>query len=238
MAENDKKLNVIKKNTININEIDKNNMPIKERFGIEVKNNNKLPKILIDFLSYLETIKGKSYNTIEAYKIDLSLLFKYLKVYKGYPIPDDIEFEEIPINDLQENFIKDITLSDLYAFLSFTEKQRNNGTYARARKVATIKSYFNYLQGKAKIINSNPAAELESPKINKRHPIYLTLEESVSLLSSLDKNNYNYLRDYCILTLFLNCGMRLSELCSIKIDKIKGDTLTIIGKGNKGATCC
>ena len=221
MAENDKKLNVIKKNTININEIDKNNMPIKERFGIEVKNNNKLPKILIDFLSYLETIKGKSYNTIEAYKIDLSLLFKYLKVYKGY---------------LQENFVKDITLSDLYAFLSFTEKQRNNGTYARARKVATIKSYFNYLQGKAKIINSNPAAELESPKINKRHPIYLTLEESVSLLSSLDKNNYNYLRDYCILTLFLNCGMRLSELCSIKIDKIKGDTLTIIGKGNKERT--
>ena len=236
MAENDKKLNVIKKNTININEIDKNNMPIKERFGIEVKNNNKLHKTLIDFLSYLETIKGKSYNTIEAYKIDLSLLFKYLKVYKGYPIPDDIEFEEIPINDLQENFIKDITLSDLYAFLSFTEKQRNNGTYARARKVATIKSYFNYLQGKAKIINSNPAAELESPKINKRHPIYLTLEESVSLLSSLDKNNYNYLRDYCILTLFLNCGMRLSELCSIKIDKIKGDTLTIIGKGNKERT--
>ena len=231
MAENDKKLNVIKKNTININEIDKNNTPIKERFGIEVKNNNKLPKILIDFLSYLETIKGKSYNTIEAYKIDLSLLFKYLKVYKGYPIPDDIEFEEIPINDLQENFIKDITLSDLYAFLSFTEKQRNNGTYARARKVATIKSYFNYLQGKAKIINSNPAAELESPKINKRHPIYLTLEESVLLLSSLDKNNYNYLRDYCILTLFLNCGMRLSELCSIK-----GDTLTIIGKGNKERT--
>ena len=112
MAENDKKLNVIKKNTININEIDKNNMHFKERFGIEVKNNNKLPKILIDFLSYLETIKGKSYNTIEAYKIDLSLLFKYLKVYKDYPIPDDIEFEEIPINDLQENFVKDITLSD------------------------------------------------------------------------------------------------------------------------------
>lgn len=77
---------------------------------------------------------------------------------------------------------------------------------------------------------------MESPKINKRHPIYLTLDESVSLLSSLDTNNCNYLRDYCILTLFLNCGMRLSELCSIKIDKIKGDTLTIIGKGNKERT--
>ena len=201
---------------------------IKNRFGIEVQEINKLPKVIMDFLNYLETIKGKSKNTIEAYKIDLCLLFKYLKVYKGYYIPDDIEFEDIPINDLGEDFVRSIVLTDLYAFLSFVEKQRGNGNYARARKVATFKSFFNYLQGKAKIINSNPATELESPKINKRHPIYLTLDESVSLLSSLDTNNCNYLRDYCILTLFLNCGMRLSELCSIKIDKIKGDTLTII----------
>lgn len=204
--------------------------------NINIKSNNKLPKILIDFLNYLETIKGKSHNTIEAYKIDLTLFFKYLKVYKGYLIQDDTEFDKIQINDIQEKFVKNITLSDLYAFLSFTEKQRNNGSYARARKVATIKSYFNYLQSKAKIIDFNPTTELESPKINKRHPIYLTLEESTSLLSSLDKNNCNYLRDYCILTLFLNCGMRLSELCSIKIDKIKGDTLTIIGKGDKERT--
>lgn len=209
---------------------------IRNRFGIEVQNINELPKVVMEFLNYLETIKGKSNNTIEAYKIDLCLLFKYLKVYKGYPIPDDIEFEEIPINDLTNDFVKTIALTDLYAFLSFVEKQRNNGAYARARKVATIKSFFNYLQGKAKIITSNPASELESPKINKRHPIYLTLDESVSLLSSLDINNCNYLRDYCILTLFLNCGMRLSELCSIKIEKIKGDTLTIIGKGNKERT--
>ncbi|WP_349821713.1 tyrosine-type recombinase/integrase, partial [Clostridium saudiense] len=240
MDENDKNTKTNKQNNFDLNEIVKkdtyNNLEQKNRFGIEVQNNNKLPKVLADFLSYLETIKGKSYNTIEAYKIDLSLFFKYLKVYKGYYIPDDIEFEEIPINDLDETFLKSIDLSDLYAFLSFVEKQRNNGTYARARKVATIKSYFNYLHGKAKIITYNPAAELESPKINKRHPIYLTLEESVSLLSSLDEKNCNYLRDYCILTLFLNCGMRLSELCSIKIDKIKGDTLTIIGKGNKERT--
>lgn len=240
MDENDKNTKTNKQNNFDLNEIVKkdtyNNLEQKNRFGIEVQNNNKLPKVLADFLSYLETIKGKSYNTIEAYKIDLSLFFKYLKVYKGYYIPDDIEFEEISINDLDETFLKSIDLSDLYAFLSFVEKQRNNGTYARARKVTTIKSYFNYLHGKAKIITYNPASELESPKINKRHPIYLTLEESVSLLSSLDEKNCNYLRDYCILTLFLNCGMRLSELCSIKIDKIKGDTLTIIGKGNKERT--
>lgn len=219
-----------------INDDEKYINNIRNRFGIEVRDINKLPKVIMDFLNYLETIKGKSKNTIEAYKIDLSLLFKYLKVYKGYYIPDDIEFEDIPINDLGEEFVKSIVLSDLYAFLSFAEKRRNNGNYARARKVATFKSFFNYLQGKAKIITTNPAAELESPKINKRHPIYLTLDESVSLLSSLDINNCNYLRDYCILTLFLNCGMRLSELCSIQIDKIKSDTLTIIGKGNKERT--
>ena len=228
------------KSKIDINSIIKDDEKyinnIKNRFGIEVQEVNKLPKVIMDFLNYLETIKGKSQNTIEAYKIDLCLLFKYLKVYKGYYIPDDIEFEDIPINVLGEDFVRSIVLTDLYAFLSFVEKQRGNGAYARARKVATFKSFFNYLQGKAKIINSNPATELESPKINKRHPIYLTLDESVSLLSSLDTNNCNYLRDYCILTLFLNCGMRLSELCSIKIDKIKGDTLTIIGKGNKERT--
>lgn len=208
----------------------------KNKFGIEIQANESLPKVIIEFLNYLETIKGKSVNTIEAYKIDLCLLFRFLKVYKGYIIPDNIEFEEIDIKDLGVDFVRNIELSDLYAFLSFAEKQRNNGTYARARKVATIKSFFNYLQGKAKLVTNNPATELESPKINKRHPIYLTLDESVTLLSSLDPSKCNYLRDYCILTLFLNCGMRLSELCSIRLEKIKGDTLTIIGKGNKERT--
>lgn len=152
------------------------------------------------------------------------------------PIDEGLEFEEIPLNDITDSHIKEIKLTDLYAFLSFVEKQRGNSTYARARKVATLKSFFKFLYGKAKIISDNPALELESPKINKRHPIYLTLDQSVSLLSSLDTNNVNYFRDYCILTFFLNCGMRLSELCSIEVNKIKGDTLTIIGKGNKERT--
>lgn len=205
-------------------------------FGINCAENSSLPRFIIDFLNYLETIKGKSPNTIDGYKIDLLLLFRFMKVYKGLFIPEGIEFEEIFIGDLDNNFLKDIKLVDLYAFLSFTEKQRNNGTYARARKVATIKSFFRFLYGKAKLIDENPALELEAPKINKRHPVYLSLEQSVDLLNSLDKKNINYYRDYCILTLFLNCGMRLSELCSIKLDKIKGDTLTIIGKGDKERT--
>ncbi|MCR4944113.1 MAG: tyrosine recombinase XerC, partial [Clostridium sp.] len=132
--------------------------------------------------------------------------------------------------------IRSIKLTDLYAFLSFVEKNRGNGTYARARKVASLKSFFKFLSGKAKIIDENPALDLESPKLKRRQPVYLTLDQSVDLLGSLDKSDKNYSRDYCILTLFLNCGMRLSELCSIDIRKIKGDILTIVGKGDKERT--
>lgn len=202
----------------------------------ELRKTNALPPIVIDFLNYLETIKGKSENTIEAYKIDLTMFFRFLKLYRNEIESKDIEFEDIKINDINESSIKNIKLSELYAFMSFLEKYRNNSSYARARKVASLKSFFKFLQTKLKIIDENPTLELESPKINKRHPIYLNLNESIQLLNSIDKKNKNYYRDYCIITLFLNCGMRLSELCNIKLEKISGDTLTIIGKGNKERT--
>lgn len=213
-----------------------NTNSIQSKYGIEQVQIKNLPESVVDFLNYLETIKGKSPNTIKGYEIDLTLFFRFLKIYKGLITDDSLEFSEIDIRDIDNSFVRKIKLTDLYAFLSFAEKQRENGSYARARKVAALKSYFKFLNGKAKIIDDNPTLELESPKINKRHPVYLSLDESVNLLSSLDKDNKNYYRDYCILTLFLNCGMRLSELCSIKLDKIKGDTLTIIGKGDKERT--
>ncbi|MBE6054504.1 MAG: tyrosine recombinase XerC [Clostridium sartagoforme] len=206
------------------------------KYGIEKVEIKNLPESIIDFSNYLRTIKGKSENTINGYEIDLSMFFKFLKIYKGLVLDESLEFHEINIKDIDNNFLRNIKLTDIYAFLNFVEKQRNNGNYARARKVAALKAYFKFLHGKAKIIYDNPAFDLESPKINKRHPVYLTLEESINLLNSLDEDSKNYHRDYCILTLFLNCGMRLSELCGIKIDKIKGDTLTIIGKGNKERT--
>lgn len=205
------------------------------RYSVDFETKVSLPDSVSEFSNYLTIIKGKSKRTVDGYRIDLVMFFRFMKLYKGKVKPD-CEFEEIDISDIGNDFIKNIKLSDLYAFLSFTEKYRNNGTYARARKVATLKSYFKYLSGKTSIIEENPANELESPKINKRHPVYLTLDESKKLLWSLDKNDKNYKRDICILTLFLNCGLRVSELCSIDISKIKGDTLTIIGKGNKERT--
>ena len=193
----------------------------------------ELPQQLNNFLNYLTTVKERSPNTMSGYKVDLVMFFRFLKLYKT-KLPKDIEFEEIEISDVDDEFIRKINLTDLYSFMAFLDNYRDNGSYAKARKVATLKSFFKFLHRKVKILNENPALELESPKIKKRNPTYLTLEESKRLLSSIDGPNKE--RDYCIITLFLNCGLRLSELCSIDISKIKEDTLYVVGKGNKERT--
>lgn len=211
------------------------NNDILNKFGINIDNSD-CPKILKDFLNYLETIKGKSINTIHEYKKDLTIFFRFLAIYKGLITDPNLEFDEIPINNIHDDFIKSITLMDLYAFLSFVEKNRNNQTKTRARKVASLKSFFKFLQTKAKIIKENPTLELEIPKTRKSLPIHLSLDESMQLLKNMNKDNKNYCRDYCIITLFLNTGMRLSELCNVEINKIKNDTLTILGKGDKERT--
>ena len=205
------------------------------RYNIVTSDSELTPERVIEFLNYLSVIRGKSSNTVVGYRIDITLFFRFLKFYKGL-CPKNIEFENIAISDIEDDFIKNIKLSDFYAFLSFVEKQRNNSAYARARKVAALKSFFKYLYTKAKVINENPTSDLETPKISKRNPVYLTLDESKHLLNSVDGTYKHSKRDFCITTLFLNCGLRLSELCSIDISKIKEDTLTIIGKGNKERT--
>jgi site-specific recombinase XerD len=198
---------------------------------------NELPEEMDDFLNYLENIKGKSKNTVIAYKSDLRLFFQFLKLhFKLIEIKDISEFQNIDISDVDIDVINKIKLRDLYAFLNFVDKERNNSSYAKARKVATLKSFFKFLHSKLKVIKNNPADELESPKIEKRLPIYLDLNESLDFLNTLDKNSKHYNRDYCIITLFLNCGLRLSELCNIQTDKIHKDTLLVIGKGNKERT--
>jgi site-specific recombinase XerD len=190
-----------------------------------------LPVLLNEYLGYLLTVKGKSLNTISGYKIDLRLFFKYIKKAK-HKLNEEIE--DVNISNINVDFISSIRLGDLYSFVSYITLDRENSSYARARKTAAIKSFYDYLETKAKVIKDNPARELESPKINKRHPVYLTLDQSKKLLSTIGGRNKE--RDYAIITLFLNCGMRLSELVSIDINKIKGDILSVIGKGDKERT--
>lgn len=196
-------------------------------------NYDDLPQVAKDFLSYMETIKGKSNNTIKEYYFDLRTFFRFMKSHKG-SISSEIEFEKISVNDINIDFIRLITLSDLYEYMTYVNRERGNNANSRARKVASIKSFFNYLNVKANLLVLNPAKDLESPKIKKSIPRYLSLDESIQLLESIDGEFKE--RDFAIIMLFLNCGLRLSELVSININRIKKDTLTVLGKGNKERT--
>lgn len=187
---------------------------------------DKCSWILSDFLDYLSIVKGKSQNTLKEYRLDLITFFNFIIKRKSLKI----SHHEIDLELLQN-----ISLSDMYAYMSFVKNERLNGPSARSRKTASLRTFYNYLTNKIKVIDKNITLELESPKIPKRNPIYLNFQESKKLLSNIDSNSKYYLRDYCIVSLFLNCALRLSELCSIDLNDIDWDsnTLKIIGKGDK-----
>lgn len=189
------------------------------------------PDIIRDFLTYNETIKGKSSRSVEGYFIDLQNFFRYLLLSRG-KVQKEEKFEDIDISSVDIALIKTITISDLYAYLVFCKNERGNGAATRARKTSTLRIFFKYLSSQTHQIENNPALMLESPKVKQALPKHLTLEDSFELLNSVDGPNKQ--RDYCILTLFLNCGLRLAELCSLNLNSISTDgTLTVIGKGNK-----
>ncbi len=187
------------------------------------------PYFLKDFITYMEAIRGKSKNTVQEYYFDLRTFLRYMLVIHENASLEN--FDSIEIKNISIDFIKNITLHDLYEFLSYTSTERLNNANSRARKVAALRSFFKYLHVKAKLIPDNPAKDLDSPKIPKSLPKYLSLDESRTLLSHIEGNDK--LRDFAIITLFLNCGMRLSELAGINLKDIKDEKLTVIGKGNK-----
>lgn len=188
------------------------------------------PQLVREFLAYMETIKGRSKNTVNAYYIDLRTFFRFMKQYKGC-CDRNLEFSEIPIADITIEFIKTITLSDVYEFLLFISSDRSNQSKTRARKVSCLKVFFKYLTNNLGILKENPVENLEAPNIKKSLPKYLSLEDCLELLNHID--GPFQVRDYCIITLFLNCGMRLSELVGINLSDIKENTLLLRGKGNK-----
>ncbi len=189
------------------------------------------PPVIRDFLTYNETIKGKSSRSVEGYFIDLQTFFRYLLLVRG-KVPKDTELENIDISSVDIELIKTVTISDLYSFMVFCKNDRGNNTATRARKTSTLKIFFKYLTTLTHQLEENPALLLDSPKVKQSLPKHLTLENSIDLLNSVDGPNKQ--RDYCILTLFLNCGLRLSELCSLNLSDISSEgTITVTGKGNK-----
>lgn len=188
--------------------------------------------VLREFLFYMLTIKGRSALTVDNYYMDLRTFFRFVKQYKG-KVSKEVPFQEIDISDVDIDLIATISLSDVYEFLNFLSRERHNSARTRSRKVCAIRMFFKYLTHNVKLLENNPVEYLELPSTPKSLPKHLSLEQSFDLLSSFDKESPFYARDYCIVTLFLNCGMRLSELTGLNLNSVSGNTLQVVGKGNK-----
>lgn len=190
-----------------------------------------LPKLVQQYLVYIEAIKGHSELSVLEYASDLRTFFRFISKLKGLNSMDTDD-DKIDISLLDINFMKNVQLTDAYQFLIYCKDVRKNNEATRARRVISIRRFYSYLTDNLGLLDVNPMKNLDIPKIKKSLPKYLTLEESEKLLSVID-GKYKE-RDYAIITLFLNCGMRLSELVSINYTDIKSDgTIIITGKGNK-----
>lgn len=209
------------------------------------------PRVLREFLTYHETIKGQSQKTISEYFLDLRMFLRFIKLMRN-DMPIQTRLDDIPIKDIDIEFIRNISSTEIFDFLSYLANDRNPtpdspapdlgiSPTSRARKLSAIKSFYKYLTVRTKQLSENPVAEMEYPKLRKSLPKYLTLEQSSALLKAVSGPNEK--RDYAIIMLFLNCGIRRSELVGLNINDVYEDRIRVVGKGNKerivyfGAAC-
>ena len=196
------------------------------------------PQELRNFLSYHETVKGQSRQTVSEYYLDLRMFLRFVRLMRE-ELPYRTPLDDIPIKDLGLDFIRSITTSEVFDFLSYLANDRENpesagsgiGSAARARKLSAIKAFYNYLTVSTKQITENPVKDIEFPKIRKSLPKYLSLEQSKALLTAVA--GPNQARDFAILMIFLNCGIRRSELVGLNLTDVYDDRLRVVGKGNK-----
>lgn len=199
-------------------------------------NSDLNPEYVNSFLDYSAVVLNKSPNSVKEYNYDLNIFLKYMKIY--FKLTKETEFSKINIKDFDIQTLKKITTNDINSFLSYLALNQGSKPATRARKISTIRIFFAYLFDQ-KLIEDNPAIGIKTPKQEKRMPKYLSLDDSKKLLSvTADENDENKERDYAVITLFLNCGLRLSELVGINISNIdfSENRLTVIGKGNKERT--
>lgn len=190
------------------------------------------PEYVRDFLLNLKLIRDRADRTEEAYYIDIRTFLRYLKI-KNKLVDSDTPFGSITIKDVPFSYLENFTLFDAYEYMNYLKESRDNSTATRARKTSALKQLFSYLHNKAKLLEKNPLEDLELPRIKNKLPKYLSLEQSIELLKNIDSKHKT--RDYCIICLFLNCGMRLSELVGLNIADYSKEsrTLRLFGKGSK-----
>lgn len=203
-------------------------------------NYDELPQLVRNFASYKLTVQGRSKKTVDEYALDLRTFLRFLLIKRsGGNIKEmsEDELATLDISGIDSDLITSVTTEEIYEFFHYTRESRQNDWSARARKLSALKSFYKYLTASAKITDSDPTKNIDSPQKKKVLPKYLTLEESITLLETVrsDTESATRERDYCILTLFLNCGMRLSELCGINLSDIDKNmtSLNVTGKGAK-----
>lgn len=190
------------------------------------------PQYLKDYLTYVRVVRNHTERTEEAYYTDLRVFLRYLKIIHG-DVPNDTPFDKIEISDVPFSYIESFTLMGAYEYMNYLMDERKNSNASRSRKTSSLRRFFEYLTTKAMMLTKNPLENLEHPKPQQKLPKFLELEQSVELLNSIDSENYE--RDFCIITLLLNCGMRLSELAGLDISDYSDNarTLRVFGKGQK-----
>ena len=206
-----------------------------------MKHYSDCPQVLREFLIYHENIMGQSQLTISEYYLDLRMFLRFIKLMRA-DMPITTDLDSIDIRDIDISFIREIDTPDIFDFLSYLANDRavnpesaapdyGISAAARARKLSSIKSFYKYLTVRTKQLEENPVAELEYPKLRKSLPKYLTLDQSAALLQAVSGQNEK--RDYAILMLFLNCGIRRSELVGLNLTDVYEDRIRVVGKGNK-----
>lgn len=196
-----------------------------------------IPIILDDYLNYAKTVKGLSPNTIKEYYYDLKFFIKYMRKRKNLKYRKE-EIEEIDILDVDERDLEKVSLPDMHAYLAYSDSSKGDSATTRARKTSSLRSFYKYLTSVMEYFEKNPAEKLTTPKVKKRHPVYLTLEEAIRLIEvAADQDNkfFKY-RDIAILVTFLTTGIRLSELTGLDVGSIRDGKFNVIGKGDKERT--
>lgn len=188
-----------------------------------------IPDDVIEYLHYLDFVKLRSPRTVNGYYLDLRGFFRYMMVQWNRVKPDT-PLDKIDLTQITAKDIASITKRDIFSYLDYV-RSANNGSKARARKLSALKGFFHYMVTQVNKIPSDPTENVNLGSPKKTLPKYLTQQESLDLLKNIQSEFYE--RDFCMITLFLNCGMRLAELIGINLSDFRDDTIRITGKGGK-----
>ncbi|MDE5557647.1 MAG: tyrosine recombinase XerC [Ruminococcus sp.] len=193
-------------------------------------NNDTNPEFLNNYLVHLKVVKILSERTINEYYFDIKLFLKY--IHKNN-INSECDTNDIDISGMTTDELIKISVTDVYNFIFYVSDERHNDKRTRYRKLSSLRGFFKYLIKVERILKADPTRDIDMPSPKMALPKYLSLNESKKLLET--SNNSDSLRDYCMITLLLNCGMRLSELISINIADIDftENRIRILGKGEK-----